>query len=116
MTRAAYLGPRMRMRALPLLLVVGLLMAVASAPTVAAGVKPRQLQASSCNTVKIGDRGYILYRQRVSCSYAKRWARKVAATRGRSKPRGFSCTSGSKFRSGGYCQTGAKHFGWHRGD
>ena len=104
------------MRKLAQVLLVGLLLAVVSAPAAHAdGSKPRELQTSSCSSVKIGERGHVLYRHGVSCSYAKRWARKLAATRGGSKPRGFRCTSGSKFRSGGYCERGNKHFGWHRG-
>ncbi len=75
---------------------------------------PRQLDSSSCITAEIGGKSFVLFRHHVSCSYAKRWARKVAATRGRSKPRGWQCTSGNKFRSIGYCQRGSKHFGWER--
>lgn len=89
---------------------------MATVPAVQAnGVKPRELQASACNSVKIGGRGHVLYRHGVSCGYAKRWTRKLAATRGRAKPRGFRCSSGSRYRSGGYCERGGKHFGWHRG-
>ncbi len=116
MTGRAYVGLPMRTRALPLLLVAGLLATVALAPPAAGWVKPRELQAAACGAVKIGSKTYVLYRQRVSCSYAKRWTRKVANSRGRTKPRGWKCTSGSKFRSGGYCQKGRKHFGWHPGD
>jgi hypothetical protein len=108
----------MRNRALSLFIVIGLLVLAVSVPAVQAGtdVNPRQLQASSCSSVKVGGKGHVLYRRGVSCSYAKRWVRKLRATRGRSKPRGFSCSSGSKFRGGGYCEKGNKHFGWYRGE
>ena len=106
------------MRRLAQLLVVGALLGAVSVPAVQADTvrNPRELQASACSAVKVGGKGHVLYRRGVSCSYAKRWARKLHATRGRSKPRGFKCTSGSKFRGGGYCQKGGKHFGWYRGE
>ena len=104
------------MRKFAQLLVIGVLAAVVSVPAAQADVKPRELQASSCTSVKVGGKGHILYRRGVSCSFAKRWVRKLHATRGRSKPRGWKCSSGSKFRSGGYCEKRNKHFGWHRGD
>lgn len=107
----------MRNRTLSLLLAVGLLAALAAVPVAQADLgHPREIQASACNSVKIGERGYVLFRKGVSCTFAKRWVRKLAATRGASKPSGFTCTSGSKFRSGGYCAKGSKHFGWHSGD
>jgi hypothetical protein len=108
----------MRNRALSLFAVIGLLVLAVSAPAVQADTErsPRELSASSCSSVKVGGKGHLLYRRGVSCSYAKRWARKLNATRGASKPRGFTCSSGSKFRGGGYCEKGNKHFGWYRGD
>jgi hypothetical protein len=77
---------------------------------------PRELTTSSCNVVKVGDRAYVLYRRGVPCTWAKRWVRRLAASQGRNKPSGFSCSSGSKFRGGGYCERGSKHFGWHGGE
>jgi hypothetical protein len=74
---------------------------------------PRELDASSCNVVKIRSRGNVLYRRGVSCSFARRWVERMAATRGRSKPAGWACTSGDGFRLGGYCERGQSHFGWH---
>jgi hypothetical protein len=105
------------MRKVAQLLVAASLLSAVALPAGASGdMSPRQLQASSCTAVKINGKSFILYRNGLSCSYSKRWARKVAATRGRSKPRGYKCTSGSKFRGGGYCQKGSKHFGWYRGE
>lgn len=98
------------------LALVAVLALTAAAPAAQANrTYPRQLQASACSTVKVAERGNVLYRWGVSCAYAKRWARKLAATRGEARPRGFTCTSGSRFRGGGYCERGSKHFGWHRG-
>lgn len=77
---------------------------------------PRELTTSSCNVVKVADRSYVMYRLDVPCTWAKRWVRRLESSRGRSKPPGFSCSSGSKFQRGGYCERGSKHFGWHAGD
>lgn len=74
---------------------------------------PRDLNPSSCNVVKLNSRAHVLYRRDVSCSFAKRWVKRLAATRGRSKPSGWACSSGSSFRTGGYCERGSRHFGWH---
>ena len=106
----------MRKRTFPLLVIAGLLAFAVSVPVAQGdGAHPRELQASACSSVKIGDKGHVLYRRGVSCAFSKRWARKLATTGGRTKPRGWKCTSGSKFRSGGYCERRGKHFGWHRG-
>jgi len=105
------------MRKLAQLFVAAALLVALAVPAGASGdVSPRELQASSCSSVKVGGKSHLLYRRGVSCSYAKRWVRKLNATRGRSKPRGWSCSSGSKFRGGGYCAKGNKHFGWYRGE
>jgi hypothetical protein len=99
----------------PLALVV-LVLALCVVPTgaLAAGGQshPRELTSSSCNVVRVGERAYVMYRLGVPCSWAKRWVERLHASGGRSKPAGFSCTSGSKFRGGGWCERGDKHFGW----
>ena len=77
--------------------------------------RPRELQTSSCTVVRVSDQAYALYRRGVPCTWAKRWARRLAASGGRKRPSGYSCTSGSKFRSGGWCERGGKHFGWDPG-
>ena len=76
---------------------------------------PRQLNTSTCTVVKVADRGYVLYRQGVSCSWARRWAARLAASHGRRKPAGFSCTSGAGFRGNAWCERGSQHFGWDNG-
>ena len=104
------------MRLVRLMCVMALVVAACAAPVqaqVGGPRKPRDLDSSSCNVVKIHSRGHVLYRRGVSCSFAKRWAERMAATRGRSKPAGWSCTSGDGFRLGGYCERGASDFGWH---
>ena len=105
------------MRKFAQLLVAGALLGAVALPAGASGdVSPRELQASSCTAVKVGGKSHLLYRRGVSCSYAKRWVRKLHSTRGRTKPRGWACSSGSKFSGGGYCAKGRKHFGWYRGE
>jgi hypothetical protein len=99
-----------------------ILVALASAVVVCVPVasadqsRPRQLNPAACNAVKIEGRGHVLYRRGVSCTSAKRWANRLASSNGRRKPAGYSCTSGSKYRRGGYCERGNRHFGWHTGD
>jgi hypothetical protein len=104
------------MRLVRLSLAMVLVVAACAAPVQASigggPRKPRDLDSSSCNVVKIQARGHVLYRRGVSCSFAKRWADRMAATRGRSKPAGWSCTSGDGFRLGGYCERGQSDFGW----
>jgi hypothetical protein len=72
--------------------------------------------AASCKTVRYGGRGYVLFRKNVRCLFAKRWVRRLNRSRGANKPKGFKCTSGSKFRTGGQCVRGKRVFGWHPGD
>ena len=72
--------------------------------------------AASCKTVRYGGRSYVLYRKGVRCTFAKRWVRRLARSGGANKPRGFKCTSGSNFRTGGNCSKGSRMFGWHPGD
>jgi hypothetical protein len=86
--------------------------AVATAGTERA---PRQLSSSSCTVVKLDGHAYVLYRQGVTCAWAKDWVRKLAASHGRAKPGGWSCTSGAKYRGNAWCERGEKHFGWDDG-
>ena len=58
----------------------------------------------------------MLYRRGVSCTFAKSWVKRLAASRGRTKPSGWSCSSGSGYRTGGYCERRGRHFGWHPAD
>ena len=66
--------------------------------------------------VRYGGRSYVLYKRGVRCVFAKRWVRRLNRSRGRNKPAGFKCSSGSKFRTGGSCVRGNRVFGWHPGD
>ena len=70
--------------------------------------------AAACSTVSYGGRTYILYKRGVKCSWARRWVKRVHRTK--EGPRKWKCSSGSNFRTGGYCERGPKHFGWHPGD
>jgi hypothetical protein len=76
---------------------------------------PRQLSSSSCTVVKLDGHAFVLYRQGVTCAWAKNWARRLAASGGRAKPAGWSCTSGAKYRGNAWCERGGKHFGWDGG-
>jgi hypothetical protein len=76
---------------------------------------PRQLSSSSCTVVKVDGHAYVLYRQGVTCEWAKNWVRRLAASHGRAKPAGWSCTSGLRYRGNAWCERGGKHFGWDDG-
>lgn len=72
-------------------------------------------RASRCDSIRLGGRSYVFYRDGVSCRFGKSWVYRLHGTRGRRRPRGFRCTSGSRFRQGAYCvnpRTDAV-FGWH---
>ncbi len=77
---------------------------------------PRELNVAACTSVKYDGRGYVMYRRGVSCTFARRWIKRLAASSGRRKPAGYACSSGSRFRGGGYCERGRRHFGWHGGE
>ena len=103
-------------RLLASLALVALVAIFAAPPASADRSRPRELNVAACNAVKIDGRGYVLYRRGVSCSFAKTWAKRLASSAGRRKPRGYSCSSGSRYRGGGYCERGNRHFGWHSGE
>lgn len=65
--------------------------------------------------MKLDGHPFVLYRQGVTCAWAKNWVRRLAASGGRAKPAGWSCTSGAKFRGNAWCERGGKHFGWDAG-
>jgi micrococcal nuclease len=56
----------------------------------------------------------IVYATGVSCSFARHWIRRLRRTK--RGPRGWRCSSGSNFRTGGYCSRGSRNFGWHPAD
>ena len=68
----------------------------------------------ACQTVSYGGRTFIMYRQGVKCSYARRWVKRLHRTK--HGPKRWDCSSGSNFRTGGYCERGSRHFGWHPAD
>ena len=78
--------------------------------------QPRDLGGDSCSVVKLRSHSYVLYRRGVSCSFAKGWVRRLATSRGRSRPAGWSCSSGDGFRADGYCESGQRHVGWSTSD
>lgn len=91
-------------------------LATAAVPASAEQTRPREIQVAACNGVKVDGRGYVLYRRGVTCTFAKRWVKRLASSGGKRKPAGYTCSSGSKYRGGGYCERGNRHFGWHTGD
>jgi len=100
------------------LAIAALLAACAIAPASAAGTAAagatEATASAGCSSVSYGGRGYVLYKRGVKCSWARRWVKRVHRTK--EGPRKWTCSSGSNFRTGGYCERGAKHFGWHPGD
>ena len=69
--------------------------------------------ASRFQTVSYGCNTYILSYRGLSCRSARRKVRHVHRHR---RLRGWRCTSGSRFRTGGFCRRGRRHFAWHPGD
>jgi hypothetical protein len=89
---------------------------VAASPPASAGSAggEEQASASRCGTVRYDGRTFILYYRGLSCRSARRKVRRV---HNNERLRGWACSSGSGFRTGGYCQrTRRKYFGWHPGD
>ena len=69
--------------------------------------------ASRCGTVRYGGRTFILSYRGLSCKSARRKVRHVHRHR---RLRGWRCSSGSRFRTGGFCKRGRRHFAWHPPD
>ena len=100
------------------LLLLTVLACACALPAVAAAAPeraPRQLSSSSCTVVKLNGKAFVLYRQGVTCAWAKNWVHKLSSSHGRAKPAGWSCTSGLKFRGNAWCERGDRHFGWDDG-
>lgn len=93
------------------------IVAVGVAP--AADAAPRDGRtAYGCQVIYLGGQGYVFYRRGVTCHGAAKLAVKVYQSGGRA-PRGYKCTSGSRFTSGANCQArngSGRSFGWHPGD
>jgi hypothetical protein len=66
-----------------------------------------------CGTVSYGGNTYVLYYRGMTCATARRRVRHVHRYR---LLRGWRCSSGSRFRTGGFCRRGTRYFGWHPGD
>ena len=81
---------------------------VASAPAARA---PTAHAASACPSVAYAGRSYVLYRERVGCTFAKRWVRRLHSTG--LGPRRWRCETGSDYATGGMCSRGRRLFGWH---
>jgi len=71
------------------------------------------VMAAACGSVSYGGRDYVLYYRGMGFATARRRVRHVHPHRGLS---GWRCSSGTRFRTGGYCKRGRRHFGWHPGD
>ena len=69
--------------------------------------------ASRCDTVSYGGRTYILFYRGLGCTSARR---KVRHVHRHGRLRGWRCTSGSGFRTGGQCKRGRRYFAWHPPD
>ncbi len=76
-------------------------------------VGTRRAEASRCGSVSYGGRTYVLAYKGLSCRSARRKVRHVHLHKSLS---GWKCTSGSRFRTGGYCKRDASFFSWHPGD
>lgn len=98
-------------------LVCSFLYAAAAWPVSSGAAAPSsglEIQAAArCDSIRLNGRSYVFYRYRVSCDKAKRLAKRVY--RSREDPPGWTCESGSNFRSGGGCQSDSanRFFGWH---
>lgn len=87
----------------------------AGGSSAASGDDGARAVGAACDSIRLGGRYYVLYRDGVSCRFAKGWVRRLYGTRGRKRPRGFRCSTGSGFRSGAYCadRRRGRLFGWH---
>ena len=99
------------------LVVMALVAMLAGVVAPAAGAQKRgdgnsqRAQASrKCQQVILSGRAYVLYYQRMSCRSARRRVRRVRRDKYLA---GWECSSGSGYRSGGYCSRGRQLFGWH---
>ena len=92
--------------------------ASAAALAVAAGTPAAAdpvARASACSSITLGGRAFVFYKTGLRCSRAKELARYVHRTH-RAPDRRWRCSSGSRYRTGGYCRRPGASFGWHPGD
>lgn len=66
--------------------------------------------AARCRTVSYGGRTYILSYRGMRCAHARKRVRHVHRHK---KLRGWQCSSGSGYRTGGFCKRGERYFTWH---
>ncbi len=104
------------------LLIRGIAIAAIAALSVASPVAVASPESSdagkrSCNTINLGG-PRVFTKHNMRCEKAKQKATRVYKTNGAHEPRNFSCTSGSNFEEGGFCEhvSEDKYFGWHPGD
>ena len=76
----------------------------------ARGTRRQRAYPPRCCSVSYGGRIYVLAYRGLSCASARRKVRHVHQYRRLS---GWSCSSGSGFRTGGQCNRGSSYFGWH---
>jgi hypothetical protein len=71
---------------------------------------------AQCDRIKLGGEQRVFYKSQMNCRKAKTYARRIVRTEGGSKPKGFKCTTGGGWGSGGYCEhkvVESRLFGWH---
>lgn len=97
------------------LLTGGLAVVVASASATAGNDTNTDKRA--CNTINLGG-PKVFSKENMRCATAKHHARRVYKTNGQDEPPNFSCSSGSNFNSGAFCQHHFKnkYFAWHPAD
>jgi hypothetical protein len=85
-------------------------------------LRPRALEAIGtrrrgtplrCGSVSYGGRTFVMFHRGIVCATARRYVRRVHRYH---RLRGWNCSSGSGFRTGGQCRRGQKSFGWHPAD
>ena len=95
-------------------------LAVATLLVAAPGLAASESSAPSkrsCSSINLGG-PRVFTKHNMRCSKAKQKARRVYESGGAHQPRNFSCTSGSHFQDGAFCEhvSEDKYFGWHPGD
>lgn len=88
---------------------------VAAAPAGGSGADAGAKRA--CTTINLGG-PKVFTKHNMRCHKAKHYARRLFKTNGNDEPPSFSCSSGSNFNDGGFCEHDSKnkHFGWHPAD
>ena len=87
---------------------------VCAAISLSAAASPAIATSAGCQTVSYEGRTFIMYKHGVKCTSARRWVKRLHKTK--RGPKGWTCSSGSNYRTGGYCSRGSRYFGWHPAD